>query len=87
MSATESTGTDAAAIMAPTVTRASERVLRVLVPVIMLLLAIVVWQTYVALSGTPKYILPSPVDVVVDLGVHAATSARVAAPASVRRIA
>ena len=67
MSATESTGTDAAAIMAPTVTRTSERVLRVLIPIVMLVLAVVIWQSYVVMSGTPKYILPSPVDVVAAL--------------------
>ena len=56
-------GTDSAvAIIAPT-TSNSEKILRVAIPVGMLILAIVVWQVYVMATGTPKYILPSPVDV------------------------
>jgi NitT/TauT family transport system permease protein len=41
----------------------SEQVLRVVVPVVMLLLAVAIWWIYVLVSGTPKYILPSPADV------------------------
>jgi NitT/TauT family transport system permease protein len=56
-------GTDSAvAIIAPA-TPNSEKILRVVVPVGMLVLAIIVWQAYVMATGTPKYILPSPVDV------------------------
>ena len=50
-------------------TPASEQVLRVAIPVGMLVLAIVAWEVYVLASGTPKYILPSPVDVVGALAI------------------
>jgi NitT/TauT family transport system permease protein len=57
-------GTDANTVIAPPRTPVSEQVLRIVVPIAMLLLAIAIWQTYVVLSGTPKYILPSPFDVI-----------------------
>jgi NitT/TauT family transport system permease protein len=56
-------GTDAAVIIVPPRTSTTEAVLRVAVPVAMLLLAIIAWQVGVMLTGTPKYILPSPLDV------------------------
>jgi NitT/TauT family transport system permease protein len=56
-------GTDAGTVIAPAAVATSERVLRVLIPVGMLVLALVVWHVYVVWSGTPKYILPSPLDV------------------------
>jgi NitT/TauT family transport system permease protein len=56
-------GTDANTVVAAPKTPASEQVLRVAIPVGMLVLAIVAWEVYVLASGTPKYILPSPVDV------------------------
>src|SRR4051812_46699560 len=63
MVASDTTGTDAATIIAPARTAVSERVLRVLVPIVMLAIAIAIWQIYVVVSQTPKYILPSPLDV------------------------
>jgi NitT/TauT family transport system permease protein len=60
-------GTDDSAIIAPPSTPTSERVLRIAIPVAMLVIAVVIWQIYVVVSGTPKYILPSPVDVAVAL--------------------
>ena len=65
--ANPNTGTDEAPILAPPRPPTSERVLRVAVPVGMLVLAVLVWQIYVVLSGTPKYILPSPLDVALAL--------------------
>ena len=63
MTGPNSTGTDdAVAIVAPS-TPNSEKILRIVVPVTMLVLAIVAWELYVVLTGQPKYILPSPVDV------------------------
>lgn len=56
-------GTDANTVIAPPHTPVSEQVLRVVVPVVMLLLAVAIWWIYVLVSGTPKYILPSPADV------------------------
>jgi len=62
-------GTDANTVIAAPRTSVSEQVLRVVVPVGMLVLAIIAWEVYVIVSGTPKYILPSPVDVVGALAV------------------
>ena len=62
-------GTDANTVVAAPKTPASEQVLRVAIPVGMLVLAIVAWEVYVLASGTPKYILPSPVDVVGALAI------------------
>jgi NitT/TauT family transport system permease protein len=56
-------GTDASVVIVAPRTSNTERVLRVVVPVTMLVLAIFGWWLYVVVSGTPKYILPSPVDV------------------------
>lgn len=61
--ANDTVGTDAGAVVAPPRTPTSERVLRVLVPIIMLVLAVGAWQAYVVITGQPRYILPSPVDV------------------------
>ncbi|MGN6159112.1 MAG: ABC transporter permease [Devosia sp.] len=62
-------GTDANTVIPAPRTSVSEQVLRVVVPVGMLVLAIIAWEVYVIVSGTPKYILPSPVDVVGALAV------------------
>ena len=67
MVATDSTGTDAANIIAPPTTPISEQVLRIAIPVIMLILAVIIWQVYVVVSHVPKYILPSPADVALAL--------------------
>ena len=61
-------GTDSAvAIVAPR-TSSVERVLRIVVPVGMLVLAVLVWHLIVVFNNIPKYILPKPYDVVVALG-------------------
>ena len=67
MAATDTLGTDANAIVAPARTTSGERVLRILIPVLMLAIAVAIWQIYVVVSGTPKYILPSPTDVATAL--------------------
>ncbi|MDP3315707.1 MAG: ABC transporter permease, partial [Devosia sp.] len=60
-------GTDSAvAIVAPR-TSSTEKVMRIVVPVTMLLLAIVAWHFTVVLNNIPKYILPTPADVVLSL--------------------
>ncbi len=63
MATTDTAGTDAATVIAPPRTAISERVLQIIVPIAMLAIAVVIWQIYVVVSGTPKYILPSPVAV------------------------
>ena len=67
MAATDTLGTDANAVVAPARTTSGERVLRILIPVLMLAIAVAIWQIYVVVSGTPKYILPSPADVATAL--------------------
>jgi NitT/TauT family transport system permease protein len=60
-------GTDAAvALVAPRIS-VTESVLRVVVPIVMLVLAILAWWAYVVVTEQPKYILPSPVDVWIAL--------------------
>ena len=60
-------GTDSAvAILVPR-TSLAERVLRVGVPVLMLLVAILAWHLTVTLNNIPKYILPGPADVAQSL--------------------
>jgi len=60
-------GTDSAvAIVAPTTSR-SEKTLRIVVPVGMLVAAIVLWHVYVVAFEVPRYILPSPLDVATAL--------------------
>lgn len=44
-------------------TPAAERILRIVIPVVMLVLLLAVWQAYVTIAGVPHYILPSPVRV------------------------
>lgn len=60
-------GTDAGTVIAPPATPTSEKVLRIAVPAAMLAIALAIWQIYVMWSGTPKYILPSPIDVATAL--------------------
>jgi NitT/TauT family transport system permease protein len=60
-------GTDAAvALVAPRIS-VTESVLRVVVPIVMLVLAILAWWAYVVVTEQPRYILPSPVDVWIAL--------------------
>ena len=64
---TDEAGTDSAvAILVPR-TSLAERVLRVGVPVLMLLVAILAWHLTVTLNDIPKYILPGPADVAQSL--------------------
>ena len=60
-------GTDANTVIAPPSTPSSERVLRIVIPIVMLLIAVAIWEIYVVWSKVPKYILPSPVDVAIAL--------------------
>jgi NitT/TauT family transport system permease protein len=65
--APDEAGTDSAvAILVPR-TSMAERVLRVGVPVLMLLVAILAWHLTVTLNNIPKYILPGPADVAQSL--------------------
>ena len=66
--ADDEAGTDAAvAVVAPR-TPTSERVLRVAVPIATVIVAVLLWEWLVVARHIPKYIVPSPVDVMVALG-------------------
>jgi NitT/TauT family transport system permease protein len=56
-------GTDGAVLIARTKVSAAERVLRVVVPLVMILVAIAAWDVIVDVNQIPRYILPSPADV------------------------
>jgi NitT/TauT family transport system permease protein len=56
-------GTDSAVPVAIAQTSTTEKVLRVVVPLVMLLLAIGAWQLHITLNNVPRYIMPSPGDV------------------------
>ncbi len=60
-------GTDSAVITPVRRTRVSERVLSVVVPVAMVLLAIALWQAHVVVNQVPRYIMPAPMDVATAL--------------------
>lgn len=61
------TGTDEAVRIVIQKTSATEKVLRVVVPVGMVLLAIGLWQLHITVNQVPHYIMPSPGDVVTAL--------------------
>ncbi len=54
-----SVGEEAPPALPPT--RSGERVLRIVIPVVMLALVVIAWQAYVTLANVPHYVLPSPV--------------------------
>lgn len=61
--AADEAGTDSAVAILRPRTSNTERVLRVVIPVGMLVLAVIAWHLTVVLNGIPKYILPTPGDV------------------------
>lgn len=63
----EEAGTDSEARVTAPTTSNTERALRVMVPVGMLVLAIGAWHLYVTINAVPHYILPSPADVAMSL--------------------
>ena len=60
-------GTDSAVKLVVAQTSTTEKVMRVVVPIAMLVVAIVIWQIYVTTANVPPYILPSPVRVAIEL--------------------
>lgn len=60
-------GTDSAVAIVTAKATRSEKILRIVIPVAMLVLAIVAWQVYVVAAEVPRYILPSPMDVATAL--------------------
>jgi len=65
--ADDEAGTDSAVAILRPRTSNTEKVLRIVVPVAMLVLAVIAWHLTVVLNGIPKYILPTPGDVVTSL--------------------
>ncbi len=53
--------------IAPPSASVSERILRIVIPAVMLILAVVAWQAIIIINGIPKYILPGPADVAIAL--------------------
>ncbi|MDR3473906.1 MAG: ABC transporter permease [Devosia sp.] len=65
--ARDDAGTDAqVAVLVPR-TPASEKVLRIVIPLVTVLLVIAAWQLIISVNHIPKYILPGPWDVVISL--------------------
>ena len=59
----DDSGTDAqVAVLAPR-TSTSEKVLRIVIPIITVLIVVAIWQAIISINHIPKYILPGPVDV------------------------
>lgn len=61
--ADDEAGTDSAVAILRPRTSNTERVLRIVVPIAMLVLAVIAWHLIVVLNNIPKYILPTPGDV------------------------
>jgi len=60
-------GTDSAVIAVAHKTPRLERVLSIVVPIGMVILAIAAWQIHIVVNQVPRYIMPAPLDVVTAL--------------------
>jgi NitT/TauT family transport system permease protein len=60
-------GTDSAVAMVVTRASSLERVLSIVIPIAMVILAIAAWQTHIVVNQVPRYIMPAPLDVVTAL--------------------
>lgn len=60
-------GTDSAVAIVVNRTSASERILSVVIPIFMVILAIAAWQAHITFNQVPRYIMPAPLDVVTAL--------------------
>ena len=59
----DDSGTDAqVAVLAPR-TSTSEKVLRIVIPIVTVLIVVAIWQAIISINHIPKNILPGPVDV------------------------
>ena len=56
-------GTDSAVQIVVSRTSTTEKVLRIVVPIAMLVLAIGLWQLHIVVNEVPRYIMPAPGDV------------------------
>ena len=60
-------GTDSAVAIVVNRTSASERILSIVIPIFMVVLAIALWQAHITFNQVPRYIMPAPLDVVTAL--------------------
>jgi NitT/TauT family transport system permease protein len=60
-------GTDSAVAIVAARTSTTEKVLRIVIPLAMVLLAIGLWQLHITVNEVPHYIMPAPADVVTAL--------------------
>jgi NitT/TauT family transport system permease protein len=60
-------GTDSAVQIVVSRTSNTEQVLRVVIPIVMVLLAIGLWQLHITVNQVPHYIMPAPLDVLTTL--------------------
>lgn len=60
-------GTDSQVAVVTNRSSVSERVLSIVIPVFMVLLAIAAWQAHIMINQVPRYIMPAPLDVVTAL--------------------
>ena len=57
-------GTDSQVAVVTSRSSVSERVLSIVIPVFMVMLAIAAWQAHIMINQVPRYIMPAPLDVV-----------------------
>ena len=57
-------GTDSAVVLVTNRTGTAERVLSIVIPIFMVLLAIAAWQVHIVVNQVPRYIMPAPLDVI-----------------------
>jgi len=60
-------GTDSQVVIPISRSSTSERVLSIVIPLFMVLLAIAAWQAHIIINEVPRYIMPAPLDVVTAL--------------------
>lgn len=60
-------GTDSQVTVVTSRSSNTERVLSIVIPVFMVMLAIAAWQAHIMINEVPRYIMPAPLDVVTAL--------------------
>jgi NitT/TauT family transport system permease protein len=60
-------GTDSQVAVVVSRSSVTERVLSIVIPVFMVILAIAAWQAHIMINQVPRYIMPAPLDVVTAL--------------------
>ncbi|MGV3574783.1 MAG: ABC transporter permease [Devosia sp.] len=60
-------GTDSQVAVVVSRSSVSERLLSIVIPVFMVILAVAAWQAHIMINQVPRYIMPAPLDVVTAL--------------------